>query len=71
VRRGLSETGMLARRHTAAVRAMNQTWWNEIVSGSVRDQLSFDVAMWRHGLALDRMPGVARKSPYLLYRRHR
>ncbi|MHC4757135.1 MAG: class I SAM-dependent methyltransferase [Planctomycetota bacterium] len=33
------------------VRAMNTTWWNMIINGSRRDQLSFDAALKFHGLA--------------------
>lgn len=70
-RRGLSETGMLVRRHTPRVAAFNEAWWREIEGGSVRDQLSFDVTLWRVGLEPATMPGTSRKSPYLKYTRHR
>ena len=39
---GLAECTILLRRHTAAVCALNESWWQEITQGSRRDQLSFN-----------------------------
>lgn len=70
-RNGLAETGVLARRHSAPVCAFNEAWWREIEGGSVRDQLSFNYALWtvqqRYGL----LKGRPDKSPYVRYARHR
>jgi len=38
---GLSENGILLRRHNTAVEWFNELWWEEILIGSKRDQLSF------------------------------
>ena len=35
-------------RHPAAARILD-SWWGEIASGSRRDQMSFNYALWRHG----------------------
>lgn len=40
---GLAATGVLIRRHTPDVCRMNERWWTEICTHSVRDQLSFPV----------------------------
>jgi hypothetical protein len=70
-RNGLAETGVLARRHTEAVRKFNETWWSEIERGSVRDQLSFPYSLWTQGLAFALLEGQPDRSPYVIYERHR
>lgn len=47
---GLVAGGVLLRRHTEAVRALNELWHREVEGGSRRDQLSFNYAAWRLGL---------------------
>ena len=37
---GLMHAGMLVRRNTAAMRAVNEAWWSEIVRWSAQDQIS-------------------------------
>lgn len=39
---GLGETNILIRRHNDTVRRFNELWWDEISSGSKRDQVSFN-----------------------------
>lgn len=68
---GLAETGVLARRHSAPVAAFDQAWWDEISSGSVRDQISFPFVLWRQGLAFSPLRGETLRSPYVRYVRHR
>lgn len=68
---GLAETGVLARRHSAEVRELNQAWWREIEGGSVRDQLSFNYVMWSRGLRYGQLKGKPDRSPYVRYSRHR
>lgn len=49
----LHETNVLLRRHNAKpVVSHARRWFAEMQSGSVRDQLSFDFAAWRTGLAV-------------------
>jgi|HubBroStandDraft_4_1064222.scaffolds.fasta_scaffold03171_14 hypothetical protein len=52
----LTANGMIIRRHTPAVAAVNETWWKLFAVGCGRDQLSFPVAAWQHGLKVNRMP---------------
>lgn len=59
---GLSASGVVLRRHTAAVVELNDTWWRECDGGSCRDQLSLDFCLWRLGLARGLIPGNIRKS---------
>lgn len=45
---GLYSTGIMARWHKSAnVRALCELWWEEYLSGSRRDQLSLNYALWR------------------------
>lgn len=39
---GLAETGILLRRHTSRIAEFNDFWWNELRTGSRRDQVSFN-----------------------------
>jgi hypothetical protein len=46
---GLIEAPIVLRRHTAAMRAVNEAWWTELEQGSRRDQLSFNYVAWKTG----------------------
>lgn len=67
---GLMVGGVIIRRHTPAVAAMNEVWWEEIQRGSRRDQLSFPVVVHRLGMAYDTIPGSWGHNQYLRIRRH-
>lgn len=47
---GFSENGIIVREHNneECIKIMN-TWWNEILKGSGRDQLSFFYSVWKNG----------------------
>lgn len=40
-KQGLWFCGVIIRRHTGAIKRLNEQWWAEICRGSVRDQISF------------------------------
>jgi hypothetical protein len=42
---GLCETGFLIRRNNEKVNNFNETWWNEVLLNSHRDQLSFNYVL--------------------------
>ena len=67
---GLAETACVVREHTSEVRDFCRLWWACIQGGSHRDQLSFDYAAWRQGLAVQDIPGCRDRSPYLRFRPH-
>ena len=49
---GLAECNVIVRRHNdPIVKLAMEIWWEEIEKGSKRDQLSFNYALWRAGLA--------------------
>jgi hypothetical protein len=66
---GLAECPVVLRRHTAAVRAFSEAWWNEIVRGSRRDQLSFPYVARKLAMAYATFPGTIEDNP--LFRRGR
>jgi len=43
---GCCYCGFLIRKNTEEVRAFNELWWQEVKTGSQRDQLSFPYAAW-------------------------
>ena len=45
---GLFETGILMRKNNPQVIQFNESWWTEICTKSVRDQLSFSYIKWIH-----------------------
>lgn len=47
---GMVQTNVILRKHTPAVQAFNERWWEEIKRGSRRDQLSFIYAARETGL---------------------
>lgn len=57
-RRGLFQSGLMARRHhaPALVRAQ-EDWWEDVSQYSQRDQVSGMVALWRHDLTYTPMDG--------------
>lgn len=59
---GLSASGVLLRRHTAPIVALNEAWWRECDGGSCRDQLSFDVCLRALGIPCVTIPGNIRTS---------
>ena len=67
---GLPGITALLRRHTPAVRAFNELWWNEIQAGSYRDQLSFPYVAWKLGLAWTPIPGHCYYSSLFTYVPH-
>lgn len=67
---GLAGITMLLRRHTPAVRAFNELWWEEVQRGSTRDQLSFPYVAWKLGLEWTPIPGHCYYSSLFTYVPH-
>lgn len=65
---GLAECSVLLRRHTPAMKAFSELWWNEIKRGSRRDQISFNYVAHKTGLKIQYFPGDLRKTNYLFKR---
>lgn len=60
----LSCDGVILRRHTDAVKAVNEAWAQELRTHTLRDQMSLDYVCWKQGFSLSRWPGSHRSNPY-------
>jgi len=67
---GLWANGLIVRRHTPEVAALNEQWWELYAAGSERDQLSFPVARHAMGLPIRTIDADVWSSPYMLFRWH-
>jgi len=67
---GLAECSILLRRHTKQVREFNELWWNEILAGSVRDQISFPYVAWKTGIKVNYIPGAVWDGSLFRRRKH-
>lgn len=45
---GLFENAFIFRRNTEKIKALNETWWNEYIEGTERDQFTFMYSLWVH-----------------------
>ena len=52
---GLFSTGFLIRRNDTKTNNFNDFWWNEILNGSKRDQLSFTYCSWKLNFEIGKM----------------
>jgi GT2 family glycosyltransferase len=67
---GLFETSILLRRHTEPrMIKFAELWWDEIMRGSKRDQISANYAAWRLNLRFGIVRDVLRSSQWLLRKR--
>lgn len=64
----LSCNGVILRRHTPEVAALNEAWTREIEAHTLRDQMSLDYVAWRHGVQIGRWPGTHDACPHFGYR---
>jgi len=67
---GLAECPVILRRHTPAVNAFNEAWWEEITHSSRRDQLSFNYVARQVGMRYATFPGDIHASPLFQRGRH-
>lgn len=67
---GLFETGVLLRKHSAAVSEFNERWWAELTEHSNRDQISFPFALRSAPLRVATFPFPLRDNGYLRYFHH-
>lgn len=71
---GLAECNVIVRRHNdPAVSQAMEIWWEEIEKGSRRDQISFNYALWRAGMAYHELGNGlvdVRSDRRFVYHRH-
>lgn len=68
---GLVETSIVVRQESSRARLFNQMWWNEIRTGSRRDQLSFNYVAWRASINYSILPGSRVRNSFSDWRPHR
>jgi hypothetical protein len=64
---GLWASGVIARRHTQAVKDFGRLWLEEIQSWSFQDQISEPYALYVAGLRPEPLPGDHLTNPWLHY----
>lgn len=67
---GLWANGLIVRRHSPAVQALNEEWWKLYLAGAERDQLSFPVARARIGLEVKTIHEDVFNSPWMRFNWH-
>ena len=67
---GLPETGVILRRHTAAVQEFETIWSQEVERGSHRDQLSVSYALWKTGMKAFWLPDNIRTTKHFRRKNH-
>jgi Protein of unknown function (DUF616). len=68
---GLTENGVILRRHTPSIALLEELWWKEICEGSRRDQLSLNYSMWKTNTSYAVLPGTQYKNPFFKSCKHR
>ena len=63
-RHGLTENGVILRRHTPEIAQLENVWWKEICEGSKRDQLSLGYAMWKTRVTCAILPGTVHRNKF-------
>jgi hypothetical protein len=64
---GLISSGVLVRKHNEIdVIEISENWWEEVKSGSKRDQLSFNYVAWRNNFNINYMRGDIRNNEYFI-----
>lgn len=72
---GLFETNIVIRKHNEEkCKAIMETWSEQIVEWTKRDQLSFTYALWKNGMTADSVLSLgnnSRRNPYFIVDSHR
>ncbi len=67
----ISSMEMVRRHNEQEVIDLMEAWWEEIVNGSKRDQLSFNYVAWKQGTQLCWLPWDSRDNPYFKHVPHK
>lgn len=68
---GMIESGILIREHNdKRVKQLMDTWWNEVLHGSKRDQLSFNYSCWKNNFVYDTCDLSIYDNKYIKYYIH-
>jgi len=67
---GLVDCGVIFRRTSEANTRFNLMWYREIMTGSRRDQLSFNYVAHKLKMTYELLPGTYYKNPHFQWTRH-
>jgi alkaline ceramidase TOD1/glycosyltransferase MUCI70-like protein len=67
---GLHECGVILRRHSARIEALNNAWWSEFCRHSCRDQLSLNYVLYKIGVRPALFPASVWASSLVSYEGH-
>ncbi len=67
---GLWAGGLIIRRHTPAVAAFNEVWWDFFKRGSTRDQLALPMAVAKTGMKIETIAGIVTDNPIMGFHWH-
>lgn len=69
---GLIECGFIVRRQgVSSLATAMEEWWQMILNGSQRDQLSINLALWKHQIRYSTIPGSSRRNQWVYWMGHR
>ncbi len=69
---GLVAGGVVVQSHKGCVvRDAMEEWWQMILQGSQRDQLSINFLLWKHGIKYAVIPGFVRRNKWVYWMGHR
>lgn len=64
---GTFGAAIIARRRSPTAARLFDTWWEEYLQGSERDQIALPAALWRTGIQLGQLPNPSRPRGGLYY----
>lgn len=67
---GLAENTIIVRKHEN-VREVSESWWQEILKWSKRDQLSFNYVCWKQGFEYTELPGTVYSNDWFKVHGHK
>lgn len=68
---GLYGSGIIFRKNSPQVDVFNDTWWNEILRCSYRDQISQMYAIWKTGIKHKTIEGSLYRNKFFEIRKHK
>jgi len=69
---GLVSAGFFVQRHNSDfLRDAMEEWWQMVLNGSQRDQLSINFVLHKHGIQYAVIPGIVRRNKWVHWMGHR
>ncbi|NIP51916.1 MAG: DUF616 domain-containing protein, partial [Aliifodinibius sp.] len=67
---GLTSAFLIVRKNTEKIAEFENFWWEQVDTYTVRDQLSLCYALWKTGVAYDKLPLGAKRSGFYKVHTH-